>query len=323
MIECLKTTLVGTDLLTQPITTPEPGCWINVVSPDSNDRDWLLNQVDIAPEFVRSAFDDEESSHIDYDDDANQTLIIVDCPFVEDASEAEDPDIVQYDTHPLSFIFLPEKDMLVTVSLRENAIVSQFASGHGVRRMNTNQRTRLFLQIFLRISQRYVIYLRNIDRQFNRIEASLRRDLRNSELIKMLGFEKSLVYFSTSLKADEATLTKVSSGRAVRLYEDDRDLLDDVFIELRQAIEMSAIYTNILDGTMDTFASVISNNLNITMRTLTIITLVLAIPTMVFSFYGMNVSDLPAADTFAFPIICAFIGCGIAAIFFWRSRLFK
>lgn len=323
MIQCLKTTTVNGITSTELISDPQPGCWIHVVAPDAHDQAWLLNQVGVAPEFVRSAFDDEETSHIDYDDDTNQTLIIIDCPFVEDIAEAEDPDIVQYDTHPLSFIFMPEQDMLITISLRENEIVHLFAGGQAMRRVNTNQRTRLFLQIFLRISQRYIVYLRNIDRQFNHIEANLRQDLRNSELIKMLGFEKSLVYFSTSLKADESILTKVSSGRTIRLYEDDRDLLDDVFIELRQAIEMSAIYTNILNSTTDTFANIISNNLNVTMKTLTTITLVLAIPTMVFSYYGMNVDGLPLTGTSIFPLIFAAIGCIAAGIFFWRSRLFK
>lgn len=322
MIGCYKTTLENDRYVTREIDAPEAGCWINVDTPTAEERDWLQSELGILPEFVRSALDDEESSHVDFDDDTGQVLIIVDCPFVEDASEAEDPDIVQYDTHPLSLIFLPETDLLVTVSLRDNEIINMFAEGR-MRRMNTNQRTRMFLLMLLRISQRYIVYLRNIDRQFNRIESQLRLSMENEELIKMLGFEKSLVYFTTSLKADESTLAKVNSGRFIRLYEEDRDLIDDVFIELRQAMEMCAIYTNILDSTTDTFSSVINNNLNRTMRTLTIITVVLAMPTIIFSFYGMNTDVLPFKDTWLWPGAFALVVSLLVALFFSKSKWFK
>ena len=177
--------------------------------------------------------------------------------------------------------------------------------------------------MMLRISQRYLAYLRNIGRQFNDNERVLRKTMSNTELIKMLGFEKSLVYFSVSLKSTEATLTRVSSCRFINLYEEDRDLLDDVFIELRQATEMCTIYTGILNGTMDTFGSVISNNLNLTMRTLTIITVVLSIPTMVFSFYGMNVGDLPFSVSWLFPLVLSAVVGFIVFLFFRKSKIFK
>ncbi len=318
MIEFFLTTA---DEGTQQIDEPQPGCWINVVAPTVEERAWLATKLEIAPEFVRAAVDDDERAHVDYDDDTGQALIIMDCPFVEDEVEAEDISIVQYDTHPLAAIFLPRQDMIVTVSLRENPTVTSFAEGK-VRHVNTNQRTRLLLQITLRVSQRYLSCLRSIDRQFRENERILRRTMSNRELIRMLGFEKSLVYFSTSLRSIEATLTRISQGRVIKLYEDDRDLLDDVFIEVRQAIEMCSITTNILNGTTETFSSVINNNLNLTMRTLTVITIVLSIPTIVFSFYGMNVG-LPFSQTWLIPIAIA-LGCiGIAAVFFRSSHLFK
>ncbi len=274
------------------------------------------------PEFVQSSLDDDERSHVDYDDDTGQVLVILDCPFIEDDQEAEHPEIVQYDTHPLSLLFLPESDILVTVSMRENDTLDAFEQGR-VRHMNTNQRTRMLLQMLLRISQRYLAYLRNIDRQFNANEKQLRQTMRNSELIKMLGFEKSLVYFSTSLKSMEATLTRISSGRFLRLYEDDRDLLDDVFIEIRQAMEMCTVLNGVLNGTMDTYASDNNNNLNFTMRTLTIVTIVLSIPTMIFSFYGMNVGDLPLAVNWLFALVFSIAVSAAVIVFFVRSRFFK
>ncbi len=316
MIEYLKTTPEGTIR----IDAPEPGCWVNVVAPAAEEKRWLMTELGIEPEFVRAALDDDERSRTDYDDDSHQAIIIVDCPFVEDESEAEDTSITQYDTHPLSVLVLPDVDMMVTVTLRENRTVNAFTQG---RRINTNQRARILLQMMLHISHGYVTYLRNIERQFNANEKKMRSTLRNEELIKMLGFEKSLVYFSTSLKSIESVVTRISTGRVIKLYEDDHDLLDDVLIEVRQAIEMSSILTRVLNGTMDTFGSVISNRLNSTMRILAIITLLLAVPTIVFSFFGMNVEGLPYIEWPWFPFVVSFVLCVIAGLWIKYSKLFK
>ncbi len=318
MIEFFKTKVNAT----HNISAPEPGCWVNVIDPTDEERDWLIEELGIVPEFVRSALDDEERSHTDFDDDTYQTLIIIDCPFIESLDEAEDASITQYDTHPLSFLFLPRQDMIVTISLLENETIENFTAGR-IRGINTNQRTRLLLQIMAHIALRYLSCLRNLERQFVANEKRLRETLNNTELMRMLGFEKSLIYFSTSLKNIEATLTKISSGRVVKLYEDDDDLLDDVLIEIRQAIEMCTIERQILSSSMDTFGSIISNGLNSTMRLLTIITLVLAIPTIVFSFYGMNVSELPLPDTWLFPACLSLVMCILAALFLFKGRMFK
>ncbi len=329
MIEFYKTVLLEADptgvraprYVTRRVIKPEPGCWVSVVNPDADDRRWLQDEMGIEPEFVRSSLDDEETSHIDYDDDTGQVLVIVDCPFVEDDRETLDSSIVQYDTHPLSLIFLPEQDVLVTVTLKESETVNAFAQGK-VRNLNTALRTRLLLQMLLHISQRYLVCLRSINRQFRENERVLRKTMRNDELIKMLGFEKSLVYFSTSLKSTEATLNKIGYGRILHLYDDDRDLLDDVSIEMSQAIEMCSIYSNVLNGTMDTFGNIINNNMNITMRTLAILTLVLSIPNMVYGFYGMN-TPLPRDDTWVFAFALS-IGLTVGAtVLLTRSRFVK
>ena len=300
----------------------EPGCWVDILEPSASERQWLLQELEIVPEFVQAAFDDEETAHIDLDEDTGQVLVIVDCPFVEDESEAVDANIVQYDTHPLSFIFLPEQEYFVTLSLRRNETVAVFAHGKH-RDVYTDRRTRFLLQMLLRVAQRYLICLRSINRQIRDYERNLRKSMTNSELMKMLGLEKSLVYFSTSLKGLESTASRIENGRILDLYDDDRELLDDVLIEIRQATEMCTISTNILNGITDTFSSVINNNLNITMRTLTIITLVLAIPTIVFSFWGMNVEGLPVTELFWFPIALSALLCGIAVIILKSGRILK
>lgn len=320
VLEIYKT---GADGSTRKIFAPEPGCWVNIVGPNEGQRLWLKNKSGIVSDFVASTLDDEESPHIDFDDDTGQVLVIYDCPTVEDSSSQEEGSaIVQYGTHPLSIIFLPDKDMVITVSLHGNETIKAFASGK-VRGLNTQLPTRFLLQMLLHISQQYQRYLLSIRRQFNRTEKVLRQTLHNDELIKMLGLEKSLVYFSTSLKTDEATLARINNGRTIKLYEDDRDLLDDVLIETRQAIEMAQIYTTILNGTMETFGSVINNNLSLVMRTLTIITLVLAVPTIVFSFYGMNV-DLPLQNLpWIVPLVLALLLSVAVVVVIRRFRLFK
>ncbi len=321
MIECYKTDLDG---VTERIDAPEAGCWINVVAPTADERRWLEDEVGVLPEFVRSALDEEETSHIDFDEDVNQTFVIVDYPSAEDVEEMRDPSMLQYTTLPLSVVLIPEKDLLVTISLYENLVIEDLAHGR-VRQLNTRLRTRFLLLLLLRVSQRYLIYLRRIDRLSNKTEAKLYAAMRNEELIQMLSLEKSLVYFSTSLKSDEVTLNKIMHGRVIQLYEDDQELLEDVLIEIRQAIEMCSIYSNTLSGTMDTFASLISNNLNIVMKVLTVITIVMAIPNIIFGFYGMNVDlpieGVPFFDSWVFPTLVALVACLVAAWIFKKKGM--
>ncbi|MBE5077860.1 magnesium transporter CorA family protein, partial [Anaerotignum lactatifermentans] len=274
MVECYKT---GLDGITVKIDAPESGCWVNVVEPTPEERTWLEQTVGIVPEFVRSALDEEETSHIDYDEDVNQTLVIVDYPSAEDVEDMQDPSMLQYTTLPISAIFLRNENIIVTVSLQESPIVQDMASGR-VRQVNTRMRTSFLLQMLLRISPSYLVHQRRIDRLTNKTESRLYGSMRNEELLQMLSLEKSLVYFSTSLKSAEVTLNKIMHGKLITLYEEDEDLMEDVMIEVHQAQEMCAIYSDILSGTMDAYASVISNNLNIVMKVLTVITIVMAIP---------------------------------------------
>lgn len=315
MLEFYKTF----DNVIKRIDQPEHGCWINAVSPNEEEIAYLVDTIGVLPEFVKSSLDEEESSHIDFDDDENQTLIIVDYPSAEDDDDAYDGKTLQYTTLPLGVVIM--KGYVITISLHENLNIEDMANGV-VRGVNTTMKTRFLLLLLLRISQRFLIYLRQIDRLSSRTEQKLHQSMKNEELIQMLGLEKSLVYFSTSLKTDEIVLNKIMRGKFIKLYEEDQDLLDDVLIEIHQAIEMCNIYSNILSGTMDAFASVISNNLNIVMKVLTVITIVMAIPNIIFSFYGMNVDGLPIATTWLFPMVVAVIAMGIATWIFMKKDMF-
>ncbi|WP_290140261.1 magnesium transporter CorA family protein [uncultured Dubosiella sp.] len=318
MLEFYKTNEQG---VTAKIESPEPGCWVSAIAPTYEERNYLIEKIGVLPEFVKSSLDEEESAHIDYDDDVDQTLVIFDYP---NMNEEEDPInrpqkekelTLQYMTLPLGVVIL--KGYIVTISLYENNNVNDLASGR-VKGLDTKLKTRFLLLLLLRISQRYLIYLRQIDRLSSRTEKKLYQTPDNKELIDMLGLEKSLVYFSTSLKSDELTLSKIMRGRQIKLYEDDEDLLEDVMIEIKQAVEMCSIYSGILSSTMDTFANVISNNLNFIMQILTVITIVMAIPNMIFGFYGMNVKDLLFPFAW-FPLLLAVIAC-VCAIFIFKKK---
>lgn len=314
MLEFYKTFENG---ITKKIDTPEHGCWISAISPTQQEIDYLIDEIGVLPEFVKASLDEEESSHIDYDDDEGQTLVIVDYPNA-DEDDAADENTLLYTTLPLGVVIM--KGYIVTICLYDNLNIEDMAKGR-IRGMNTDMKTRFLLLLLLKIAQRFLIYLRQIDRVSSRTEKRLHQSMRNQELIQMLGLEKSLVYFSTSLKTDEVTLNKIMRGKLIKLYEEDQDLLEDVLIEIHQAIEMCNIYSNILSGTMDAFASVISNNLNIVMKVLTVITIVMAIPNIIFSFYGMNVEGFNGTMWWI-PALIAIIACIIATLIFKKKDMF-
>ena len=162
-----------------------------------------------------------------------------------------------------------------------------------VKGVQTNLKTRFVLYLMLRIAAKYLQYLKQIYRISDQVELELRRSMRNTELLQFMDIQKSLVYFSSSLKGNELTMEKIMRGRVIKLYEEDQDLLEDVLIEVKQAIDMSITQLNILSNSMDAFASMISNNLNMVMKVLASLTLIVSIPTVISGLYGMNVEGLP------------------------------
>ncbi len=271
----------------------ELGCWINCVSPKDEEVTSLIKDFNIEPELFRASLDEEETSHIDMEE--GTTLITIDTPIVE-----KDGKNITYLTVPLGVMIT--QDNVITVSLRENPIINEFAEGV-VRGVHTNLKTQFVLFIMLKTATKYLQYLNQIDRISNQVEKELRKSMRNKELIQLSEIEKSLVYFSASLKSTNATLEKIMRGRYIKLYEEDQELLEDVLIEFKQAIEMSNVYLNILSRTMDSFSSIISNNLNNVMKTLTSITILIAIPTLISGIYGMNNPGIPGMEQTWVPFI--------------------
>lgn len=284
------------------IPEAEAGCWISLIAPTETEIS-DIEEMGVDRDYVRAALDEEETARVESDDGV--TLIVVDYPVAE---QDNDPDrTLLYTTTPMSLIITDKN--VITVSAKENAVLEEIAKGV-VKGVQTNLRTRFVFNVLLRIAGRFLQYLKQIDKISNYVEGTLYKSMQNKGLIQLLGLEKSLVYFSTSLKSDEAVLEKLMRGRFLKLYEEDQDLLDDVMIEVKQAIEMTNIYSNILSGTMDAVSSIISNNLNIVMKRMTTFTIIMAMPTIVFSFYGMNINQnsggLPLANDW-FPIVIALV----------------
>ena len=288
------------------------GCWVSVVSPTPQEIKELIEDYGIYSGFVKSSLDEEESSRIEREDD--QTLIIIDTP----VSTTDKDDTKIFYTMPMGIIITETN--VFTVSLNNAQIIEEAVRGT-IRNLRPEFKTRFVLQLLLRIAAMFLYYLKQIDKISSLAEQQLHNAMKNELLMQLLALEKSLVYFSTSLKANEATIEKIFRGRVVKLYDEDQDLLEDVLIEMKQAIEMASIYTGILSSMTGSFSSIISNNLNIVMWRLTIVTIIMQIPNMIFGFYGMNTAGLPIPYTW-FPSALAIIVTAVAAFILlkWRKK---
>lgn len=311
MLKIYKTTEEGYLIALEEF---ERGCWVNLICPTEDEIQKVSERLCIHPDFLKDPLDPEERSRIEFDND--QTLILADIPVVED----EDQNLM-YSTLPLGMILT--EDFFITVCLKENPIIAEFTEGR-VKSFFTFKKTRFVLQILFKTATYYLRYLKQINKATDEVEKQLHRSMKNQELFALLNLEKSLVYFTTSLKANEIVMEKLLRGKSIKLYEEDQDLLEDVIIENKQAIEMTHTYSNILSGMMGAFAAVISNNLNIVMKFLTIFTIVLALPTMVSSFFGMNLK-LPFEGyqhAFTLTLMISFLLSTITILFLAKKRMF-
>lgn len=300
------------------ITTPENGCWISLIHPSDADITLVSETYAIDKDTIRAALDPDERSRIESDD--LYTMILVNIPTVEEQNDRE-----LYNTIPLSIIVT--KEAVITVCSEDSAVLQQFANGK-IRDFHTTMKSRFILQILYQIAVLYLLYLHNIDKKSEEVENKLHKSTENRELIELLKLEKSLVYFTTALRSNEVVLEKLLRNEIIKKYPEDADLLEDVIVENKQAIEMANIYSGILSGMMDAFASVISNNLNIVMKVLAIITVVMAIPTMIFSAYGMNVNvaGMPFANSpfgFLVIVVIAVVLSVLVTLIFGKLKMFK
>lgn len=300
------------------IEQPQPGCWICLTNPNESEMALVSEHYSIDIDTLKAALDEEERSRIEIGD--NYNMIIVNIPMIEQRKKEE-----LYTTIPLSVILA--KEAIITVCLTDTPILDAFMNGR-VKDFYTHMKTRFVLQILYKNATLFLQFLHNIDKKSELVENKLHGSTQNSELIELLKLEKSLVYFTTALRSNEIVLEKLLRTENIKKYPEDTDLLEDVIIENKQAIEMANIYSGILSGTMDAFASVISNNLNIVMKFLAIITIVLSIPNIIFSAFGMNLdfSNMPLINStwgFLYIILLTVVICIASAVYFMKKRMFK
>lgn len=293
----------------------EKDCWVNVVAPSSQEIEFLSQKLLIGPDLIIDPLDADESPRVEQ----HKNCMLIVCRIPLEMGFEED---LPYLTLPLGIIL--KRDIIVTVSSKQTEITRAFVEQR-VRAFNTQYRERMVLQLFLRASILYLRYLKNINNKADEIQLTLHKATRNRELLQLLNFEKSLVYFTTSLKSNELMMMRLQQHSVMsNLKEAERELIDDVIIETKQAIEMAKIYSNILGNMMGAHSSIISNNLNITIRFLTSVTIILSIPILIASLYGMNVR-VPFADNehaFWIVIFMALLLSGIGVLFFRKKNLF-
>ena len=261
-----------------PLQAFEERCWVELVNPTDDEVEDVVACSGIPEELIKAALDEEESARIEKDEGA--TMYIVDSPMLVDTEDGD-----QYSTIPVSIIY--NEKCIVTVSLNTDPVLTGFHSNR--TKVAINQPLGFVLQFMLGNVKRFSSLLKQIDKKSLRLQAELHKSMRNQELIELLELQNSLVYFSTALSANSTVQGRIARLQAVQASEEYQDLREDILIETRQAVEMCSIYRDILKTTMDAFSSVISNNVNNVVKRLTIITILVAIPTLIAGLLGMNV----------------------------------
>lgn len=292
--------------------------WIKLINPDTEELNAVSEATGAPLDFLKAALDEEERSRIELEEE--HILILTDIPVMYNETN--------YDTLPLGIILT--EDYLITVCLRENPVLTEFGRGSS-RSFNTAKKTRFIFQILYKSATYFLKYLRQINKRTDQIETYLRKSLKNQEIFQLVDLQKGLTYFTSSLRSNAVVMDRLlrlrSNSQArhlIKMYEEDEDLLEDVIIENNQAIQMVEMYTNILSSMTDAFASIISNNLNMVMKFLASMTIILAVPTMIASFWGMNVNVPLNQHPFGFVIILLLATgiAGISAFLLWKKNMF-
>ena len=278
----------------QEIHEMVPGAWIALTAPSLEECTEVSERFAIDISDVRAALDDEESSRISLED--TYTLILVDIPSAEVRNNRD-----TYTTIPLGIILL--SDMVITVCAEDTSVLRQFTE-HRIREFSTKKQMRFIYQILYNTCLLYQALLRSIDHKRTEIEERINENTEDSDLIDLHELESNLVYFATSLRANGVVIDRLTRYGRLKMYEEDQELLEDVVIENRQAIEMTGIYRDVINGTRELLSTVINNRLNNAMKYLAAITIVMSIPTIISGLWGMNVNVPLALQEHGFTVIC-------------------
>ncbi len=305
MLSIYKNTESGLEKL----DTVANGAWVHAVDPTPDEIEKLVNW-GMEMDYINYALDQDEMARMERDED--YTFILLRIPIHQPESD------IPYNTVPLGIMILGNK--IITVCRYDSDIFKSLSNGK-YKQLKTGKRYRLTLYIFLETAARYLNLLRDINRATEQVEDRLQKSTQNRELLELLKYQKSLTYFATALRSNEVMMERVQKTQLFNYYEEDQDLLEDVLTENQQAIQMTSIATEILSGMMDAFASIISNNLNVVMKALAALTIILNVPTIVASFYGMNVAIPGEGSPFAFlTVVGLSLGLTAMATFIFYKR---
>jgi len=297
----------------QALENPTNGCWIKATDPNPDETEKLGNW-GIEPELITYSLDQDEMARVERDD--GYTLILLRIPHFQ--GETHD---IPYSTIPMGIII---KDSFIATICRHESHITRILTDGKYRGFKTAKRYRFVLYVLLETASRYLTFLREINRAVDHVEDQLQKSTRNRELLQLLKYQKSLVYFTTALRSNEVMMERLQRMRMFNQYDEDEDLLEDVITENQQAIQVSNINAEILSGMMDAFASIISNNLNVVMKALAAITIVINVPAIVAAFYGMNV-QLPGENhplAFLTVFAISLLLSGIAVAIFYKRDWF-
>ena len=298
----------------QKIYKIAPNTWINVSNPTQEEIKLLSRELNIDESYLIDSLDIDERSRVEIDKDEGIIAIIFRMPYQNEEQEIT--------TVPLSIIL--KGNYIITICSKENLVNDELLNQIKLKDFSPSNHSKIILFIFQKIVLLYLHYLKFINKAIEEGEKNLHKSMKNEELIKMLDIEKSLVYFTTSLRSNELVLEKLKKINALNLSEEDMELLEEISIDNKQAIEVAQIYSDILSGMMDAFASIISNNLNIVMKMLASITIILMIPTLITSFYGMNVK-LPLENSphaYLIIILISIVLSLLGVVIFWKRECF-
>jgi magnesium transporter len=307
MIACYGNTEAG--LAPAPVFAD--GCWVHATDPSAQELTDLQRRLCIPQAFLAHSLDQGELPRTARE--AGAMLIVLSIPHGQGVKAD-----VPYATVPLGII-LTDK-FIVTVCKYDTEIISELLHSH-LGSISTTRHNRFLLQLLQITAECFLRDLHAINQIVDRLEVQLGHSLRNRELLELLRYQKSLVYFTTALKSNELMLQHLQKSHLFQEFPDDQVLLDDVLTEVQQAIEMTGISSNILSQMMDAFASIISNNLNVVMKFMAAVTIIVSLPTLIASLYGMNVRLPFQSMSWAFPAILALsLALALAvSLVFWRK----
>ena len=286
----------------------QPNCWVQVTCPTQDDSNFLEQTLGIPDYFLNDIGDTDERARYEYDD--GWVLIILRIPYVKEVRSR-----TPYTTIPLGIIM--KKEICITVCNFETNMMIDFVSFQQKRGAGFTDSVDLVFRLFLSSAVWYLKRLKQINMLIEKSKANLDHNIDNADLIRLSKLQDSLTYFITSIRGNETLLSKLKFKLPVD--ELDKDLIEDVNIEMSQARESAGIYINILDSTMDTYANIINNNMNSVMKLLTSINVILLFPTLVASIFGMNLINGMEEWTWGFPVALG-ISVGVTMLFLWYFK---